>query len=79
MGSFCEIGVVVCEELRKSKVDVCGVQEVKWKNEDTLFLEVFGQRYKLWWSGKSSGIGGVKILVKEELSEKVIDVWRKSD
>ena len=31
------------------------------------------------WFGNSSGIGGVGILVKEELCEKVIDVRRKSD
>ena len=31
------------------------------------------------WSGNSSGIGGVGILVKEELREKVVDVRRKSD
>ena len=57
----------VCEELRKRKVDVCGLQEVRWKNEGTRFLGVFRQRYKLWWSGNSSGIGRVGTLVKEEL------------
>ena len=64
----------VCEELRKRKVDVCDLQEVRWKNEGPRFLGVFGQRYKLWWSGNSSGIGGVGILVQEELCEKVVDV-----
>ena len=24
----------VCEELRKRKVDVCGLQKVRWKNKD---------------------------------------------
>ena len=79
MGSFCGRDVEVCEELKKRKVDVCGLQEVKWKNKDTRFLGVFGQRYKLWWSGNSSGIGGVGILIKEELCEKVVDVRTKSD
>ena len=69
----------VCEELRKRKVDVCGLQEVWWKNEGTRVLGVFGRRYKLWWSGNSSGIGGVGILVKEELCEKLVDARRKSD
>ena len=57
----------VCEELRKSKVNVCGLQEVRWKNEGTRFFGVFGRKYKLWWSGNSSGIRGVGILVKKEL------------
>ena len=79
MESLCGKGVDECEKLRKRKVDVCGLQEVRWKNEGTRFLEVFGQRYKLWWSGNSSGIKGVGILVKEELCEKVVDVRIKSD
>ena len=31
------------------------------------------------WSGNNDGIGGVGILVKEELCEKVVKVRRKSD
>ena len=58
---------------------MCGLQEVRWKNEGTQFLGVFGQRYKLWWSGNSSGIGWVGILVKEEICEKVVDVRRRSN
>ena len=37
----------VCEELRKRKVDIYGLQEVRWKNEGTRFLGVLGRRYKL--------------------------------
>ena len=58
---------------------MCGLQEVRWKNEGIRFLGVFGRSYKLWWSGNSSGIGGMGILVKEEICEKVVDVRRKSD
>ena len=50
--------VEVSEELRKRKVDVCGLQEVRWKNEGTPFLGFFERRYKLRWSENSSGIGG---------------------
>ena len=66
--------VEVCEELRKRKVDVCGIQEVRWKNKDTRFLGAFQRMYKLWRSENSTDIGGVGILVKEEPSEKVIVV-----
>ena len=37
------------------------------------------RRYKLWGSGNSDGTGGVGVLVKEELCEKVVEVQRKSD
>ena len=33
----------------------------------------------MWWSGNNDGIGGVGILVKERLCEKVEEVRRKSD
>ena len=42
-------------------------------------MGVKGRRYKLWWSGNSDGTGGVRVLVKEELCEKVVEVRRKSD
>ena len=42
-------------------------------------MGVKGRRYKLWWSGNSDGMGGVGVLVKEELCEKVMEVRRNSD
>ena len=32
-----------------------------------------------WWSGNNGGIGGVGILMQEELCEKVVKTRRKSD
>ena len=43
MGSLRGRGVEVSEELRKREVDVCGLQEVRWKNKGNRFLGVFGQ------------------------------------
>ena len=37
-----------------------------------------GRRYKLWWFGKG-GVGGVGVMVKEELCEKVAEVRWVSD
>ena len=37
-----------------------------------------GSRYKLWWSGNGLGVLCVGAMVKEELCEKVEEVWRKS-
>ena len=79
MGSLSGRGTEVCEELRKRRVDVCCLQEVRWRGQGARFLGAKGRRYKLWWSGNSEGVGGVGILVKEELCEKVVEVLRKSD
>ena len=42
----------------------------------TRFVGVRGRRYKMWWSG-NNGMGGVKILVKEEPCENVVEVPKK--
>ena len=40
---------------------------------------MYGRRYKLWWSGKGDGVGGVGVMVKEGLCENVVVVERVSD
>ena len=79
IGSLCGRGTEVCEELRARRVDVCCVQEVRWRGQGARFIGVQGRRYKLWWSGSETGIGGVGILMKEELCENTIEVRRRSD
>ena len=37
------------------------------------------RRYKLWWSAKGDGVGGLGVMVKEELCEKVVIVRMESD
>ena len=79
VGSLCSRGTEVSEELRKRKVDVYCLQEVRWRGEGARFFGVKGRRYKLWWCGNDDKVGGVGILVKEELCEKVVEVRRSCD
>ena len=79
VSSICGRGTEVGEELRKRKVDVCCLQEVRWKGEGARFFSVKGRRYKLWWCENDDKIGGVGILVKEKLCEKVVEVRRRCD
>ena len=79
VGSLCGRKMEVCEELRKRKVDVCCIQEVRWKGQGARFVGASGRRYKMWWSGNDAGFGGVGILVKEKISGNVVEVRRKSD
>ena len=80
----CNIGCLsgkegeVCEELRKRMIDVCCLQEVRWREQGARMLGMKGRRDKLWWSGKD-GVGGVGVMVKEELYDKVVEVRRVSD
>ena len=60
MRSLCGRKTEVCEELRKRTVDVCCMQEVRWKGQGAWFVGTLGQRYKLWWSENDAGFGGMK-------------------
>ena len=42
-------------------------------------LDMKVRRYKLWWSENGDGVGGVGVMVKGELCEKVVEVRRVSD
>ena len=68
----------VCEEQSKRLIDVCCLQEVRWRGQGARILGMTGRRYKPWWSGKD-GVAGVGVMVKEELWEKVVEVRRVSD
>ena len=57
-------GGYFCEELRKRMFDVCCLQEVRWKGQGIVMLGMKGRRYKLWWSEKGDGVGGVGVMVK---------------
>ena len=72
VGSISGRETKVCEELRKRKVDVCCLQEVRWRGEGARFFGV-KERYKLWWCGNDDKTGGIGILVKEELRENVVE------
>ena len=55
------------------------LQKVRWRGQGARFVGCRDRRYKLRWSGNNNRIGGIEILVKEELCEKVVEVRRKSD
>ena len=69
----------ICEELRKRMIDVCCLQVVKWKGWGVRMLGMKGRKYNLWWPGKGDAVGGVGVMVKEELCKKVVEVRRVSD
>ena len=53
-------GTEVREELRKRRMDVCCLQEVRWRGQGARFSGVKGRRYK-WWCGNSDGVGIVMV------------------
>ena len=59
MGSLGGRKTEVREELRKRKIDVCCMQEVRWKGQGARFVSNSGQRYKLCWPRNDAGFGRV--------------------
>ena len=55
------------------------LQEVRWRGQGGRMLGIKGRRYKLWWSGRGDGVGGVGVMVKGVLCEKVVEVRRISN
>ena len=53
--------------MRRRKVKICCIQEVRWKGEGSRAL----QGYKLIWKGNSEGTAGVGVLVASELAGQV--------
>ncbi|ESO01769.1 hypothetical protein HELRODRAFT_160929 [Helobdella robusta] len=78
VGTLTGRSLEVVEELQRRMVDVAALQEIRWKGEGTRFVGAKGGRYKLWWKG-DDGMGGVGVMVREELVEKVLEVRRRSN
>ena len=46
VGSFCERDTEVCKQLRKREVDLCCLQEVRWRGQGARFVGCRGRKYK---------------------------------
>ena len=68
----------VVETLSRRKVDVCCIQETRYRGGNCRTIKCEDTRYKLCWSGNDKGTAGVGVFVAEEWIEKVF-VQRVSD
>ena len=73
----------VVETISRRNVDICSVQEHRWKGSlsanQARTLKGRDTVYKFFWSGNSSGIGGVGLLLAEKWIENVFDMQRISE
>ena len=53
-------------------VDVCCLQEVRWRRHGACMLWVEGRRFMLWWYAIGDGVGGVKMM-------RCVIKWWKED
>ena len=69
----------VVETVLRRRVDLCCLQETRWKMKGVKQIVGKNSRYKLFWSGNDNATGGVGVLLAEEWWEKVFEVVRVSD
>ena len=67
----------VVEVLTKRKIDVCFVQEVRWKGASAKIVTGKDTEYKFIWSESSTGVGGV--LVSRDWVDEIVEVNRVND
>ena len=60
-------------------MDLCCIQEVRWRGASARMTVGKDYRYKVFWIGSENGNGGVGFLLAEEWVEKVYDMCRISD
>ena len=69
----------VVETITRRNIDLCCVQEVRWRGASARYLTGKDSRYKFFWVGNDQGTSGVGILLAEKWVEKVYDIKRVSD
>ena len=66
----------VVEMLSRRGVDVCCLQETRWRGGGARKIEGKDSFYKFFWCGDPSGFGGVGIMIAEKWIDDVISVTR---
>ena len=69
----------VVETVSRRGVDLCCLQEVRWRGASACMIVGKDSRYKVFWIGNKIGNGGVGILLAEEWVENVYDICMISD
>ena len=69
----------VVETLSRSKIDLCCIQETRYRGGHCCIIKGKDSRYKLFWSGNSKGTAGVGVFVAEKWIEKAFEVKQVSD
>ena len=66
----------VVEAITRRKVDICSVQEVRWKGHGTRWINGRNSHAKLMYQGSEDGYGGVGIILQEMWQDNIVEVKR---
>ena len=68
----------VVEAITRRNVDICSVQEVRYKGHGTRWINGRNSRAKFMYQGSVDGFGGVGIIIQDMWKDNVIEVKRVS-
>jgi exonuclease III len=69
----------VVETISRRNIDICCLQEVRWRGAGTRLITGKDTQYKLFWVGNKEGSSGVGVLLAEKWIDKVIHLNRVND
>ena len=69
----------VVETVSRRNIDICCLQDVRWRGAGTRTITGKDTQYKLFWIGNQEGNGGVGVMLAEKWIQKAIHVNRAND
>jgi hypothetical protein len=79
VGSMSGKSAEVVEVIHRRRVDVCCVQETRWKNSGARIISGKESEYKFYWQGNKQGNAGVGIFVDRKWIDSIVDVKRVNE
>ena len=61
----------------RRRINILCIQEIKWKGQKA--KEVDNTGFKLWYTGTTSNINGVEVLIDKSLKDGMVEVRRQGD
>ena len=79
VGTLCGRASEVIETVSRRYIDICCLQEVRWRGAGTRTITGKDTQYKLFWIGNQEGNGGIGVMLAVKWIQKVIHVNRVND
>ena len=69
----------IVETITRRNVELCCVQEGRWRGASARYITGKDSRYKFFWVGNDQGTSGDGVLLAEKWVDKVYDIKQVSD
>ncbi|ESO10241.1 hypothetical protein HELRODRAFT_190418 [Helobdella robusta] len=66
----------IAEMLERRRIDICCLQETRWKSNGVCHVNSDKEKYKLFWNGQKTAKNGFGVFVRELLAQEVLGIKR---